>query len=240
LGLPIGQHISFKYVNDEGKDVIRSYTPVSCDEDLGFVDFVIKVYFKDVHPNFPLGGKMTQHLNGLKVGDVMLMKGPKGHLEYLAPGKLTIKRPKKVVHDYQKVRHIGMIAGGTGITPMMQVIRAVLRNPDDKTVMWLIFANQTEEDILLRKELEAIPSDRLKLWYSLDRPPEGGQSTWQYSAGFINTEMCRAHLPPVTVSDDASSAESLFLVCGPPPMLKYALEPAFKELGIPDHQWFAF
>jgi hypothetical protein len=82
LGLPIGQHISFKFVDADGKDVIRSYTPVSSDDELGYVDFVIKVYFKNVHPKFPDGGKMSQHLDGLKVGDPLLMKGPKGSLEY--------------------------------------------------------------------------------------------------------------------------------------------------------------
>lgn len=55
LGLPIGQHISLKYVDNEGKEVQRSYTPVSSDDDKGFVDFVIKIYFKNVHPRFPDG-----------------------------------------------------------------------------------------------------------------------------------------------------------------------------------------
>ena len=35
------------------------------------------------------------------------------------------------------------------------VIRAIQRDPKDMTEVWLIFANQTEEDILLREELEA-------------------------------------------------------------------------------------
>ena len=47
---------------------------------------------------------------------------------------------------------------------MLQIIRAVLRDPADTTEMWLIFANQTEQDILLRQELEAIPNDRFHLW----------------------------------------------------------------------------
>ena len=55
LGLPIGQHISLKYIDIEGKEVIRSYTPVSSNDERGYVDFVIKVYFKDVNPRFPLG-----------------------------------------------------------------------------------------------------------------------------------------------------------------------------------------
>lgn len=104
-----------------------------------------------------------------------------------------------------------------------------MKNPNDKTELWLIFANQTEEDILLRKELEAIQGDRFHLWYTLDRPPEG----WKYSNGFINTEMCRNHLP-------APSKDTMLFVCGPPPMIKFACEPAFKELGFTSDDWFAF
>lgn len=55
VGLPIGQHISLKYVDEEGKDVIRSYTPVSSNDDKGYIDFVIKVYFKNTNPRFPDG-----------------------------------------------------------------------------------------------------------------------------------------------------------------------------------------
>mgnify|MGYP003388664946 CR=1 FL=1 len=55
LGVPIGQHISLKFIDKEGKEVQRSYTPVSSNDDIGFVDFVIKVYFKDSHPRFPEG-----------------------------------------------------------------------------------------------------------------------------------------------------------------------------------------
>jgi hypothetical protein len=55
LGLPIGQHISLKFTDDEGKEVQRSYTPVSSNDEKGYVDFVIKVYFKNSHPRFPEG-----------------------------------------------------------------------------------------------------------------------------------------------------------------------------------------
>ena len=42
MGLPVGQHINLKAKID-GKLVIRSYTPISSDDDLGFVDLLIKV-----------------------------------------------------------------------------------------------------------------------------------------------------------------------------------------------------
>ena len=41
---------------------MRAYTPTSGDDEVGFFDLVIKVYFKNVHPRFPDGGKMSQHL----------------------------------------------------------------------------------------------------------------------------------------------------------------------------------
>jgi cytochrome-b5 reductase len=61
LGLPIGQHISFKFIDtaDNNMEVIRSYTPTTSDDEVGYVDFVIKVYRKNVHPKFP-NGKFLQ------------------------------------------------------------------------------------------------------------------------------------------------------------------------------------
>lgn len=74
---------------------------------------------------------------------------------------------------------------------MLQVLRHILKDPADKTEVWLLFANQTEDDILLRKELEEIPNTRFHLWYTLDRPP----SDWKYGSGFVNKDMCSEHLP---------------------------------------------
>lgn len=229
LGLPIGQHISLKFTDKEGKLVQRSYTPVSSDDDVGYVDFVIKVYFANVHPKFPDGGKMSQYLESMNIGDSMEMKGPKGNLEYLGKGLLKIKRKQELTDV--RVKKLGMVAGGTGITPMLQIITAVLKDSSDKTELSLIFANQTEADILLRPELDALTAkhSNLKVWYTVDTKPE----VWSYSVGFVNTEMCRAHLP-------AAGPDTMLLVCGPPPMIKFACEPAFRELGFVEDQWFAF
>ena len=71
----------------------------------------------------------------------------------------------------------------------------MIRDPEDETCLSLLFANQTEEDILLRKELEAVQTehpDRFKLWYTVDRPGEG----WQYSSGFVSAEIIQKALFP--------------------------------------------
>jgi ferredoxin-NADP reductase len=54
----------------------------------------------------------------------------------------------------------------SGITPVYAVMKAILKDPEDPTCMSLIFANQTEDDILLREELDELANnnpDRLKV-----------------------------------------------------------------------------
>jgi hypothetical protein len=113
LGLPTGQHVSLKFTDPvSGKAVMRSYTPVTDDRTVGSFGLVIKVY-RPLEPRFPEGGKMSQHLDTLAIGDTILAKGPKGHLHYHAPGKFSVKPLGKPMEE-RKVQQIGMMAGGTG------------------------------------------------------------------------------------------------------------------------------
>lgn len=99
---------------------------------------------------FPKGGKMSQMLDALDIGDTIDIKGPVGEIVYLEPGQFLIKgKPRNA-------NKLAMLAGGTGITPMYQVIKAVLSDPADTTVCSLIYANQMEEDILLRDEVREV------------------------------------------------------------------------------------
>ncbi|XP_053321154.1 NADH-cytochrome b5 reductase 3 [Spea bombifrons] len=230
LGLPIGQHI-YLSARVDGNLVVRPYTPVSSDDDKGFVDLVVKIYFKGVHPKFPEGGKMSQYLEGLKLNDTIDFRGPSGLLVYKGKGTFEVRPDKKSPPVIKKAKHVGMIAGGTGITPMLQLIRAITKDKDDKTICYLLFANQTEKDILLRNELEEIRANhpRFKLWYTLDRAPE----EWDYSQGFVNDDMIKAFIP-------APSDDVLVLMCGPPPMVQYAINPSLDKLGYPQDRRFAY
>lgn len=88
LGLPIGQHITFKARDSDGKDFFRPYTPTTDDDTPGHVDFVIKVYPE---------GKMSQHLDKLEVGQTMLFKGPKGCYTYESGSLDAIGDPLSIV-----------------------------------------------------------------------------------------------------------------------------------------------
>jgi len=104
LGLPCGKHI-FLSANVDGKFCMRAYTPTSNDSDVGFFELVIKIYYKDVHPKFPLGGFFSQFLDRLKIGDTIDVKGPVGHIHYLGRGNLNIHGVSRFI------KRMSMLAG---------------------------------------------------------------------------------------------------------------------------------
>jgi cytochrome-b5 reductase len=229
LGLPVGQHIYLTaHINDEL--VKRPYTPTTSDDNQGYFDLVIKIY--------PLG-KMTQYLDQFSIGQKIDVSGPSGNLIYKGNGLFDVRSRKPEPFVTRRVRRLGLIAGGTGITPMYQILNEIIKEqtsivPGERVdiKIWLLFANQTEQDILLRDELEQLAasnSDRFKLWYTVDRESE----EWKYSKGFINEAMLSEHMPPA--GDD-----TLICVCGPPPMIKFACLPNLDKLGYTESMRYLF
>ena len=109
------------------------------------------------------------------------------------------------------VREIGMLAGGTGITPMLQIIRAVVKNSDDDTRISLIYANITTDDILLREDLESLAKnhpEKFRLYLVVEKKVEG----WTGGVGYISEAMIREFCPP-------PANDIKILICGPPPMV---------------------
>ncbi|NWQ82127.1 NB5R3 reductase, partial [Columbina picui] len=242
LGLPVGQHI-YLSARIDGALVVRPYTPVSSDDDKGFVDLVAKIYFRGVHPKFPDGGKMSQYLDSLKIGDTIDFRGPNGLLCFPSPslsvfsGEFAIRPEKKAEPVTKKVKYVGMIAGGTGITPMLQIIRAIIKDKNDPTICQLLFANQLSSkcqqmphsDALLQQNPLKGPASAFWCWLEWLQQ----LVCWEYSQGFVNQEMIRDHLPPP--QDDV-----LILMCGPPPMIQYACIPNLDKLGYTKDMRFSF
>lgn len=162
IGLPVGRHISVRAQID-GTNVTRAYTPVSKPSQLGHFDLVIKKY------EF---GKLSTYLCDLRVGDMVDVRGPVGRFKY-------------TMNSY---RHIGLICGGTGLTPCLQLMRYILEEPDfqeDVTKLTLFFQNRTEEDIILKKELEALQKEhpsRVTVVFFLSNP---SSSDWGFRPGEV-------------------------------------------------------
>jgi len=100
------------------------------------------------------------------------------------------------------------------------------------SITFVIACSQTEEDILLRQELEEIAAahpDQFHLHYTLDRPADG----WKYSKGFISADMISENLPKP--ADD-----TLIIMCGPPPMINFACNPNLDKLGYADGLRFSY
>lgn len=70
------------------------------------------------------------------------------------------------------------MAGGSGITPVFQTIMEIAAMTDEQMEIVLLFANKTEEDIVLRKELESMGA-KIKLHYILDSAPREGLEALQ-------------------------------------------------------------
>ncbi|KAG8040134.1 hypothetical protein G9C98_000704 [Cotesia typhae] len=223
LGLPVGSYVILT-AEINGQLVRHAYTPVSDDDDFGFVDLIVKVYFKNVHPKFPKGGRLTQYLDEMKIGDTIDFEGPGGRLNYHGNGKFAIRLSKTdTVQHFYNFKKVVMLAGGSGIAPMLQLIRAIAKNPSDSTQVSLLFANQTEKDILMREELEQILKDRpeqLNLWYTLDT----ADANWKYSTGYITADMINEHMFP-------PAEDTIVLMCGPKPMIHSACTLNLDKLG---------
>jgi nitrate reductase (NAD(P)H) len=224
LGLPTGKHM-FLSAEVNGETVMRRYTPISSNYDIGQVKFVMKVY----RPceRFPAGGKFSQHCDALKIGDTVDMRGPVGEFEYISNGNYLI--------DGEEVfaTRFNMVAGGTGITPVMQVAAEILRHPEDTTQISLIFACREENDLLMRSTLDqwaTVFPDKFKVHYILsDRWPEG----WKYSTGFVSKDLFEKEFYPA--GNDVHN-----LMCGPPIMLDRGCTPNLVALGHKKDKVFAF
>lgn len=155
---------------------------------------------------------MSQHLDSLPIGSSVDVKGPGGRIEYLENGTFQVGKSR------YRVKSVGMIAGGTGITPMYQLIRHVLstRRGTDSTNLSLLFGSQHPGDILLRSELESFAADcpaQFRLTMTVDRVER--DEKWNGYLGFVNEDMIKASMPP-------PGKGTLILLCGPPPMIKLA------------------
>ncbi|KAJ7610872.1 hypothetical protein FB45DRAFT_1120728 [Roridomyces roridus] len=224
--LPVASCIVVKATDPEalkdkkGNPVVRPYTPLSGHaESTGELSLLVKKYET---------GVMSKYIHELKPGDTLSVKGPIPKLPYKE-------------NEFSSVTLIG---GGSGITPLYQVITHALSSPRNTTKFTLLFSNVTEADILLKSDLDALAkkhSNNLRVVYLLDQPPAG----WTGGKGFISADVIKEYVAPPTTEG------TKVLVCGPPGqvaaiagkkagMKQGELGGVLKELGYTEDQVFKF
>jgi nitrate reductase (NAD(P)H) len=222
FGLPTGQHVMMRLKDEHtNESVIRSYTPISETTAKGYVDILVKVYF-DTKEN--VGGRMTKAMDALPIGHSIDFKGPVGKFRYLGRGKCAINGNERTVKSFY------MICGGSGVTPMYQVFRAVMQDQEDKTRCVVLDGNRLVEDILCKEELDYFAergSQKSKIVYTLTQGPE----SWKGARGRIGPTLLKKHC--VLTSD------SLVLICGPETLEK-AVKDALIMQGWPADQLLFF
>jgi len=198
-----GQYLTFRRVFD-GEEVRRSYSICA-----GIDDGVLRVGVKRVE-----GGWFSTFVNeDLKVGDTLDAMTPMGNFH--AP-----LRPE------ESRRYLGF-AGGSGITPMISLIRTVMaREPTSSFT--LVYGNRSTSAIMFREELEDLKNlhlGRLSIVHVLES--EAGEI--DLFSGRLDREKCEALF---TRWVDVKSADLAF-ICGPEPMM-LAVAEALKAHGLPE------
>jgi cytochrome-b5 reductase len=177
---------------------MRFYTPITANGEKGYFDILVKK-----QPN----GRFTEHLFSMEAGETLLFRCIQYKMKYAA----------------NRWSHVGMIGGGTGITPLLQVIQASLATPEDKTKLSLLFANKSEDKILLKGILDKMAAEshgRFDINYIVDK---AGSKDWKGYVGHVNGELIKKHMPP-------PAQDTLVLVCGPDGMMNAVVGAAFNVL----------
>lgn len=203
VSLPIGQHLLVR-VRDTLKNevMIRPYTPISPPSQTGFLDLLIKIYPSSSSSNTRnSAGGMTQLLDKLPLSGEVDIKGPLGKFEYVGQGLCSI------IGEQRRFTRFAMLCAGTGITPILQVFRAVMADPDDHTQCVVLNGNRREDDILCKAELDALSAMKktARVLHILSQPAQD----WGGLIGRIDEVMLREYVP--RAYDD----KTLVMVCGP-------------------------
>jgi len=150
---------------------------------------------------------MSLGFSELAIGDLVELKGPIGHFVWKGAGVAEIHGQER------RIREIGLVCGGSGITPILQVLRGILHDTSHHdTRVWVLDVNRYFDDILCRDELNQLAeeyADRFRLHHTLTGFP--APDGWKYSTGRVNDRMLKSYLPSL-------AKDSIVCICGPSAM----------------------
>ncbi|ORC83340.1 NADH-dependent fumarate reductase, partial [Trypanosoma theileri] len=206
-GLSLGQFIAIRGEWD-GRQLIGYYSPITLPDDLGVIGILAR---SDK-------GTLKEWISALQPGDAVEMKGC---------GGLVIERrfsERNLYFAGHVIKKLCLIAGGTGVAPMLQIIRAALKKPFIDTIesVRLIYAAEDVSELTYREVLEQHQREskgKFRTTFVLNRPP----AMWTDGVGFIDKEILKANVQP--------PADNLLVaICGPPVMQR-VIKMTLKGLG---------
>lgn len=204
-----GQYLTFSIVID-GEEVRRSYSVCSSP----LTEPLPTIAVKEVE-----GGKMSTYLNReLKVGDEIFVMPPLG--------KFT------VAPDSTASKHYFLFGGGSGITPLLSIIKTVLF-AEAGSKLTLFYANRDQESVIFEHEIASLAQEsegRLKVIHSFDNPP----SSWEGPSGYLTenkvSELIRNEL-------GLNYPVAYYYTCGPSAMMDVVVK-GLKSAGVRDENIF--
>jgi ring-1,2-phenylacetyl-CoA epoxidase subunit PaaE len=195
-----GQYLTLRAVIG-GEEIRRAYSICA-----GVDDGELRVAVKHVP-----GGAFSGHANAaLRVGDMLEVMPPEGRFGHVPAGEGRV--------------YLGL-AAGSGITPILSILKSVLaREPGSRFV--LLYGSRSTAQVLFRGELEDLKDrylDRLTVLHTLSREAQDVAAL----SGRLDGAKLRALLPGLV---DAAAVDQAF-VCGPEAMLD-ELPGVLAELGV--------
>ena len=197
-----GQHLTLRATID-GEEVRRNYSLCTAPADSDWMVTVKRI-----------GGGLFSNWVGdqLKPGDTVEVMVPHGSFT--------------TDFDAAKSRHLVGIAGGSGITPVMSLIKTLLRE-ESQSRFTLLYGNRDSSSVIFLEALAGLKDKhlrRLEIYHFLDQE----EQDIELFNGMLNREReeAIAHLVP-----DAAEVEGWF-ICGPGPMMD-AAEGALLDRNIP-------
>ncbi len=197
-------------LNVDGKAVRRAYSLCTSPH----VDKDLAVTVKRV-----VNGLVSNHLNDLSIpGDKIKIMEPMG--------TFTTEFSK------DRKRHIVMFGGGSGITPLMSLIKSTI-HAEPESIATLIYANRNIESIIFKDQLDKLQNDyegRFRVIYILDDAP----LHWQGHSGLLNHEMLNKLFERIP---NWGLDRSVYLMCGPEGMMNN-VQSLLDEQNIPSDKIF--
>ena len=129
-----------------------------------------------------------------------------GDIYYMGDSQFVIRNPETGILEERNIKRVGMIAAGSGLTPMFQLIQTVADIPSDTTALSPIYSCASPFDILLDEDLTEYEKMGKLFYFPVVQAPD---ENWQMADGRISKDMIENIMPPI---DDP---ESLIIVCGP-------------------------